>query len=47
MLALVRRHQKKEQLPRISPLSEAKQREVEERHVRVSLEYARKELASG
>jgi sugar phosphate isomerase/epimerase len=47
MLALVRRHQKKEPLPRISPLSEEKQREAEERHVRVSLEYARKELASG
>jgi sugar phosphate isomerase/epimerase len=47
MLALVRRHQKKEPLPRISAMSEAKQREAEERHVRVSLEYARKELASG
>jgi sugar phosphate isomerase/epimerase len=44
MLALVRRRQKKEPLPRISPLSEAKKREAEERHVRESLEHARKEL---
>ncbi len=44
MLALVRRRQKKEPLPRISPLSEAKQRAAEERHVRRSLDHARKEL---
>ena len=44
MLALVRRRQKKEPLPRISALSEAKQREAEEGNVRRSMEYARKEL---
>jgi hypothetical protein len=43
MLALVR-WQKKEPLPRISPLSAAKQRGAEDRNVRRSLEYARKEL---
>jgi sugar phosphate isomerase/epimerase len=44
MLALVRRRQKKEPLLRISPLSATKQREVEEKHVRASMEYGRKEL---
>jgi sugar phosphate isomerase/epimerase len=47
MLALVRRRQKKEPLPRISTLSEAKQREAEEGNVRRSMEYARKELGLG
>src|SRR5262249_32009536 len=47
MLALVRKHQKKEKLPRISALSAAKQREVEEAHVKRSFEHARKHLGLG
>lgn len=47
MLALVRRRQKKEPLPRISSLSEVKQREAEERNIRLSFEYARKDLELG
>jgi sugar phosphate isomerase/epimerase len=44
MLALVRKHRRKERLPRISALSAAKQREAEEAHVRRSFEYAREHL---
>jgi sugar phosphate isomerase/epimerase len=45
MLAFVRRHRRKEHLPRISELAPAAQLAAEESHVRQSFAYARKHMA--
>jgi sugar phosphate isomerase/epimerase len=44
-LAMVRKHASRKPLPRVSELSQERQLAVEEKNVRVSLSYAKKELA--